>query len=117
MNITELPPDFLLILHPCPEKNLVALAISPLETESPIQVAKQNVDYHVPFILVTAGEMVSGYTPDFSNPDGYGLGPDRFKFEMARDCAERGSVDRSEHLSVALHYADRILNSEGTGEL
>lgn len=111
MKVSELDPSTLLIVSPCVENTFRILVPSPLELQSPIQVAKQNVDYHVPFILVTAGEMVSGYTPDFSNPDGYGLGPDRFKFEMARDCAERGSVDRSEHLSVALHYADRILNS------
>lgn len=117
MKVSDLQPDTLLIISPCPEKTLSVLVPSPLETESIYQVAKKNVDFQTPFVIVTAGEMVAGYLPDFCIPDGFGLGHDRFTFEMARDCAERGDVDRSEHLSVALQYAERILNSEGTGEM
>lgn len=117
MKVSELDPSTLLIVSPCVENTFRILVPSPLETQSPYQVALQNVPYQNPFIITTAGEMGSGYIPDFCNPDGYGLGFDRFNFEMARDCAERGNVDRSEHLNVALHYADRILNSEGLGEM
>ena len=117
MKVSELDPSTLLIVSPSVDTTLSVLVPSPLEPQHPLQVAKRNVPFQTPFVLVSAGEMVAGYIPDFSNPDGYGLGPDRFNFEMARDCAERGNVDRSEHLNVALHYADRVLNSEGIGEM
>lgn len=115
MKLSELPKNTVLIVSPCLEKGLSIIATTPLERPNLPELAQQHVDHNVPFIFVTAGEMVDGYRPTFDPPDVFGLGNDLFLFEMARKYANKG-LDSAENIEIALQCSEKILNSNSIGE-
>lgn len=77
-------------------------------------LAFQHVPFNTPFRIVTPDYLASQEYTDFSTPDGYGLGPDRFAFERYRRAAD-SSIDpeeKEQFYKLALEIAEKILNSE-----
>lgn len=65
------------------------------ETMSIEEVAKKDTPRGVPFLILEESELpldvpTEAWEVDFSNPDGYGLGPQRWFIQQAEEAIERG---------------------------
>lgn len=117
------------IIHPNSTGNVsVTIPSGEISLE---EVAKKDIPYGVPYKIIDNAELPSDHTffnaweADFTNPDGYGLGPNRYFIEQIEiQILELDTLKTEENssevdtiifnlLQERKRFADAILSEEG----